>query len=108
VSDVPFSPVTAFAFLSKQFPDLAILAAAPAVVALTVAERVFPSLRPSEAVDRFPLVAPPASAAESARGDGAGDGPDTGDAPRRSPLAAAGFGALFLGAGAALGLRWRR
>jgi nitrous oxidase accessory protein len=58
VSDVPYSPVTAFAFLSKQFPDLAIFGKSPAVTALTVAERTIPALRPSEIVDHFPLVAP--------------------------------------------------
>jgi nitrous oxidase accessory protein len=58
VSDVPYSPVGAFAFLSKQYPDLAILSKSPAVVALTVAERVVPALRPSEVVDRYPLLEP--------------------------------------------------
>lgn len=58
VSDVPYSPVTAFSFVSKQYPDLAVLSASPAVAALGVAERVFPALRPSEAVDRFPRVRP--------------------------------------------------
>lgn len=58
VSDVPYSPVGAFAFLSKQYPDIAILSKSPAVVALTVAERVVPALRPSEVVDRFPLLEP--------------------------------------------------
>jgi nitrous oxidase accessory protein len=58
VGDVPFSPVTAFAFVSKQYPDLTLLAKSPAVAALGVAERVFPALRPSEAVDRFPRVTP--------------------------------------------------
>ena len=61
VSDVPHSPVSAFAFLSKQNPDLSLLAKSPAVAAVTVAERVFPALRPSEVVDRYPLVAPPAA-----------------------------------------------
>lgn len=61
VSDVPYSPVSAFAFVSKQYPDLSVLARSPAVIALSVAERVFPSLRPSEAVDRFPRVRPSAS-----------------------------------------------
>ncbi len=61
VSDVPYSPVSAFAFVSKQYPDLSVLAKSPAVAALSVAERVFPALRPSEAVDRFPLVRPAAS-----------------------------------------------
>jgi nitrous oxidase accessory protein len=61
VSDVPYSPVSAFAFLSKQNPDLSLLAKSPAVAAVTVAERVFPALRPSEIVDRYPLVAPPSA-----------------------------------------------
>jgi nitrous oxidase accessory protein len=59
ISDVPYSPVSAFAFISKQYPDLSLFAKSPAVVAITVAERVFPALRPSEVVDHFPLVAPP-------------------------------------------------
>jgi len=58
VSDVPYSPVGAFAFLSKQYPDLAILSKSPAVAALGVAERIVPALRPSEAVDRFPRIEP--------------------------------------------------
>ena len=58
ISDIPYAPVSAFAFVSKQYPDLTILAKSPAVMALAVAERVFPALRPSEAVDRFPLVSP--------------------------------------------------
>jgi nitrous oxidase accessory protein len=57
-SDVEYSPVGAFAFLSKQYPDLAILAKSPAVAALTVAERVIPAMRPSEIVDRYPLLEP--------------------------------------------------
>ena len=57
-SDVPHAPVTAFAFVSKQYPDLAVLAKSPAVAALGVAERVFPALRPSEALDRFPALHP--------------------------------------------------
>jgi len=58
LSDVPYSPVGAFAFLSKQYPDLAILSKSPAVLALGVAERVVPALRPSEVVDRYPLLEP--------------------------------------------------
>jgi nitrous oxidase accessory protein len=64
--DAPYSPVSAFAFLSKQYPDLSVLARSPAVVALGVAERVLPALRPSEALDRFPRIAP-----VRARGTGA-------------------------------------
>ena len=67
VSDVPYSPVSAFAFLSKQYPDLSVLAKSPAVAAITVAERVFPALRPSEIVDNRPLVSP--GSAWSARPD---------------------------------------
>ena len=63
LADVPYSPVGAFAFVSKQFPDLTVLAKSPAVAALGVAERVLPALRPSEAVDRHPLVRPVAVAA---------------------------------------------
>lgn len=63
ISDIPYSPVSAFAFLSKQNPDISLLAKSPAVVAITVAERVFPALRPSDVVDRFPLVAPTGGAA---------------------------------------------
>ncbi len=92
VSDVPYSPVSAFAFVSKQYPDLAILARSPAVVALGVAERVVPALRPSEVVDRFPRVSPPPLAAGARR---------MSDRGRTRPAwgAALGFAALF---GAAL------
>ncbi len=83
ISDIPYAPVSAFAFVSKQYPDLTILAKSPAVAALAVAERVFPALRPSEAVDRFPLVSParatssdragiPLSTGSSSRGVGVG------------------------------------
>ncbi len=58
VSDVEHTPVSAFSFLSKRSPDLTVLAQSPAVAALSVAERVFPALRPSDAVDRFPSVRP--------------------------------------------------
>jgi len=63
VSDVPYAPVSAFAFVSKQYPDLAVLAKSPAVASLAVAERVFPALRPSEALDRLPRVRPSSFAA---------------------------------------------
>lgn len=59
IGDAPFHPVSTFAFLSRQFPDLTVLSKSPAVAALGVAERVFPALRASEAVDERPLVAPP-------------------------------------------------
>jgi nitrous oxidase accessory protein len=87
VSDVPYSPVSAFAFVSKQYPDLAILARSPAVAALSVAERVVPALRPSEVVDRFPRVTPPSLAAGAPRAS---------DRGRAQPAwgAALGFAAL--------------
>jgi nitrous oxidase accessory protein len=88
LGDVPHSPVGAFAFLSKQFPDLSVLARSPAVAALGVAERVVPALRPSEAVDRHPLLAPPA-----VRGSGQ---PLERRGGREAGVAAAGFGALAL------------
>jgi nitrous oxidase accessory protein len=99
VSDVPYSPVGAFAFVSKQYPDLTVLAKSPAVAALGVAERVLPALRPSEAVDRFPLLGPVAIA--PSRLVPAGENPG-----RRSWGAVAAFGALM--ACALLGLRWLR
>jgi nitrous oxidase accessory protein len=91
VSDVPYSPVSAFAFVSKQYPDLSVLARSPAVVALSVAERVFPSLQPSEAVDRFPRVRPSVSSPSGMRARAA--------SPRSWPAVGA-FG-LLLGIGLA-------
>jgi nitrous oxidase accessory protein NosD len=83
LSDVPYSPVGAFAFLSKQYPDLSILSKSPAVVALSVAERVVPAMRPSEIVDRFPLLEP---VAVSGLGAGTANAPSV--APAWSALAA--------------------
>lgn len=97
VSDVPFSPVTAFSFVSKQYPDLAVLSASPAVAALGVAERVFPAMRPSEAVDRFPRVRP-------AR---AGARPTPAASEPRAWGLAGGFAALLAG-GVAVAARGRR
>ena len=87
VSDQPYSPVGTFAFLSKQYPDLAVLSRSPAVAALSVAERVLPALRPSEAVDRFPLVA--ANFSRERRAAAPVRWPE-----RRAWPAVAGFGAL--------------
>lgn len=88
IGDAPHGPVTAFAFVSKQYPDLSVLAKSPAVAALGVAERVFPSLRPSEAVDRFPLTRPVGERARLAAAA----------TPRGRPVwgAVFGFGALWL------------
>jgi nitrous oxidase accessory protein len=96
VSDVPYSPVGAFAFLSKQYPDLSVLAKSPAVAALTVAERVFPALRPSEVVDRYPRIAPAGSSRVLEPG-----------ADDRRPDAAAAAGFALLLAGGIAGLGWR-
>jgi nitrous oxidase accessory protein len=91
VSDIPHAPVTAFAFLSKQFPDLAVFGQSPATAALTMAERTIPALRPSEIVDRFPLVAPVA-AAPPAPAPAPPAGSDTGG----RAAAVVGFGALAM------------
>ncbi|MCC6350579.1 MAG: nitrous oxide reductase family maturation protein NosD [Candidatus Eisenbacteria bacterium] len=76
--DTEYAPVGAFAFLSKRSPDLTLLAHSPAVAALGVAEQVFPALRPSEAVDRFPRVRPVPLAPDSTPALPGGE-----DAPRR-------------------------
>jgi nitrous oxidase accessory protein len=107
VSDVPYSPVSAFAFISKQYPDLALLAKSPAVAAITVAERVFPALRPSEIVDGRPFVSP----ASAAGGERFGSGMEDDALPeavraRIEWTAAAGFaGLMFAGF---LGMIWGR
>lgn len=85
--DVAFAPVSAFAFLSKQFPDLAVLAKSPAVAALGVAERVLPALRPSEVVDRYPRLAP-------ARATGTGAPLGRAERAEAQPWAALGFSVL--------------
>lgn len=105
--DTEFAPVGAFAFLSKQLPDLTVLAQSPAVAALGVAEQVFPALRPSEAVDRFPRIRPVALAPDSTPVlPGDSDAPRTG---RRAWAGALAFGALAAAGAAALvmGGGWR-
>ncbi len=104
VSDVPYSPVSAFAFLSKQFPDLALFSKSPAVTALSMAERTIPALRPSDIVDRYPLVAPEQAAPPAV----AGRPPAAPTGPNRA-AAAAGFGliALFGAAGFIGAIRMR-
>jgi len=91
ISDVPFSPVSAFAFLSKQFPDLAIFGKSPAVTALTMAERTIPALRPSDVVDRFPLVRPEPAAPSASAGR-----PPSAPAGRHRAAAVAGFGLVAM------------
>lgn len=100
VGDVPYSPVSAFAFVSKQYPDLTVLSESPAVAALGVAERVIPALQPSEAVDRFPLVSPPR--ARRARTPGAARAPH-----RAQALAAAGFGGVLAFGAWGIARPWR-
>lgn len=97
VSDQEYSPVSAFAFLSKQSPDLTLLARSPAVLALTAAERVFPALRPSEAVDRFPSVSALALPLDSAVVDTAA--PSRHQRPRTAVAAAALFAVVGLASG---------
>jgi nitrous oxidase accessory protein len=100
VSDIPHAPVTAFAFLSKQFPDLAIFGQSPATAALTMAERTIPALRPSEIVDRFPLVAPVAAAPAAPT-----PAPPAGTDTRGRAAAVVGFGALAMAGLAGLARR---
>jgi nitrous oxidase accessory protein len=88
IGDTPHSPVGAFAFLSKQYPDLSVLSQSPAVAALGVAERVLPALRPSEAVDRHPLISPPPLARRDVESDRAARATDR--------AALVGFGMLGL------------
>jgi nitrous oxidase accessory protein len=92
--DAPHSPVSAYAFLSKREPDLSLLAKSPAVAALSMAERAFPEMRPSDALDRFPRTRP---AGHRGRGERAGDAP-----PRPAWPAAAAFAALAAGGGLAM------
>lgn len=115
IGDVPYSPVSAFAFLSKQYPDLAIFGESPAASALSLAERTIPALRPSEAVDRYPLVHP----AGAGVGTGAGPVPGSHDvtiphrdrraAAHHAPHAAAAGFLLLAGVGAgAIGIARRK
>jgi nitrous oxidase accessory protein len=101
--DTEYAPVGAFAYLSKQSPDLTVLAQSPAVAALGVAEQMFPALRPSEAVDRFPRVRPVPMLPDSSP-----PLPNDDDAPRAGGrawggalafAALAGLGAVALAAG---------
>lgn len=85
VGDTEHSPVGAFAFLSKQLPDLTVLAQSPAVAALGVAEQMFPALRPSEAVDHFPRVRPVAMPPDSTPRCPATTTPPTRDSARGLP-----------------------
>ena len=98
LSDVPYSPVSAFAFLSKQYPDLSLLAKSPAVAAIAVAERVFPSLRPSDIVDEHPLIRPAAEAKAPGR---------AARAAGHSWATAAAFGGLLIAGTAGLAVRGR-
>ena len=94
LGDAPHGPVTAFAFVSKQYPDLAVLAKSPAVAALGVAERVFPSLRPSQAEDSFPLTRPVMDRAPAGRAEAAAPSPAWGHAMIFAGLGVAGLAGL--------------
>jgi hypothetical protein len=65
-----------------------------------VAEQVIPAMRPSEVVDRFPLVTPPRGMSAEADRVAAG--------PGRAPWGAAAFGSLALVSLAGLGLGRKR
>jgi nitrous oxidase accessory protein len=97
VGDAPYGPVSAFAFVSKQYPDLAVLAKSPAVAALAVAERVFPSLRPSEALDSFPLTRPVGGRARLGPALPAAPAPAWGHVAVFAGLSAAGLAGLVRG-----------
>lgn len=105
--DTEYAPVGAFAFLSKQSPDLTVLAQSPAVAALGVAEQMFPALRPSEAVDRFPRIRPAALAPDSTPVlPGDADTPRAGGRAWAGALAFAALGGLGAAA-VVMGGGWR-
>lgn len=56
--DVPHRPVSVFAFLAMQFPDLYAFSGSPAVKALEFAQRLVPAMAPSDLVDEAPLMKP--------------------------------------------------
>lgn len=57
--DVPYAPVTMFAYLAMQYPDLYAFIGSPAVKALEFAQRVIPALCPSDLRDPAPhMIAP--------------------------------------------------
>ncbi len=58
IGDVPHCPVSLFAFVSKQFPDLTVFSGSPAVVALDLAQRSLPALQLTELADPLPLLTP--------------------------------------------------
>lgn len=109
IGDVPYSPVSAFAFLSKQYPDLAIFGESPAAVALSLAERTIPALRPSDAVDHYPLVRPAGAGVGSGAGDGTRPTQNAASvaAPRRHAPHPAAAGFLILAGAGALGVARR-
>jgi len=53
-----YSPVSLFAFVSKQHPDLTVFSGSPAVLALDLAQRSLPALRLTELSDPYPLLQP--------------------------------------------------
>jgi len=113
IGDVPYGPVSAFAFLSKQYPDLAIFGESPAAAALSLAERTIPALRPSEAVDHYPLVRPAGAGVgtRSAAGDlpaAGSSGSNHASGTRRGAPRAAAAGFLLLAGAGALGFARRR
>jgi nitrous oxidase accessory protein len=56
--DEAYSPVSMFAYLAMQYPDLYAYVGSPAVKALDFAQRLIPALSPSDLRDRQPLMTP--------------------------------------------------
>jgi hypothetical protein len=58
LGDTPYHPVSLFAFVSKQYPDLTVFAGSPAVLALDLAQRSLPALQLTDLVDPHPQMQP--------------------------------------------------
>jgi nitrous oxidase accessory protein len=99
IGDVPHSPVSLFAFISKQHPDLTVFSGSPAVLALDLAQRSLPILQPTELLDPGPLLQPVSVAPYSGPAV-----PPLSDTAPGSTLATA-FVALLATAGGATALR---
>ena len=58
IGDAPHHPVSLFAFVSKQSPDLTVFAGSPAVLALDLAQQTLPVLQLTDLVDPAPMLRP--------------------------------------------------
>lgn len=54
--DTPYAPVSLFAYLGMQYPDLMAFSQSPAVHALDFAQKLLPALAPSTLSDAHPLI----------------------------------------------------